>query len=217
MKLHTNFRDYYDHAIGYGIDEKVHYNRRTAEAEISVRSKADFPPDWINSHLLGFCGKIYPVVRLDKLNVAIHDSDHDEESRIVDTFYAYSFAEAREKADEWDELCDGFWCSNDAERLKIKQFYQDWSFDDDQVFLEHKTPCRILRLDKNQKTGLINPPLKDYGFDRIKDGFAAFQDISMYLANILVEQKETAAVEDKFRIEQHGFDLKKSFRKEKQQ
>lgn len=72
-----------------------------------------------------------------------------------------------------------------------------------------------MMLGRNPSEGLINPRLKDYGFERIKDSFAAFQEISMYLSNILVEQKETAAVEDKFRIEQHGFDLKTSFRKEK--
>jgi hypothetical protein len=59
--------------------------------------------------------------------------------------------------------------------------------------------------------------LKDYGFDRIKDSFTAFQEISMYLSNILVEQKEVVKVEDNVRIEKHGFDLKKSFRKEKKQ
>jgi hypothetical protein len=38
---------------------------------------------------------------------------------------------------------------------------------------------------------------------------------SSCLSNALVEQKETVAVEDKYRIEQHGFDSKSSFRKEK--
>jgi hypothetical protein len=63
--------------------------------------------------------------------------------------------------------------------------------------------------------GLLNPRLKDIGFERIKDAFSAFQEISMYLANILVEQKKIAHVDDKYRIEQHGFDLKQSFRHRK--
>lgn len=50
-------------------------------------------------------------------------------------------------------------------------------------------------------------------FDRIKDAFTAFQEISMYVANILVEQKPVESVSDKYRIEKHGFDLKESFRK----
>lgn len=76
-------------------------------------------------------------------------------------------------------------------------------------------PLWIFYFNHNQINGIINPRLKDYGFDRIKDGVAAFQEISMYLSNILVEQKETVVIEDRLRVEQHGFDLKTSFRKPK--
>lgn len=63
--------------------------------------------------------------------------------------------------------------------------------------------------------GILNPCLKDFGFERIKDGFSVFQDLSMYLANILIEQKPVATVDDKHRIEKHGFDLRESFRNTK--
>ena len=68
----------------------------------------------------------------------------------------------------------------------------------------------------NETNVIANPRLKDYQFERIKDSTTAFQEISMYLANILVEQKPVAEVEDKYRVEQHGFDLKDSFRNTKQ-
>lgn len=101
------------------------------------------------------------------------------------------------------------------QKSHIKQFFQDWSWQDDKLFLQHKVPIWVRTVHSYYKTGTLNPKLKDYGFERIKDSFTAFQEISMYLSNILVEQKEIAQVEDKYRIEQHGFDLKKSFRKEK--
>lgn len=216
MRLHTNFRDYYDNAVGYGIDENVHYNRFTKEVEINIKPKADFPPAALETYLLGFCGKIYPLIKLEKLNKSVYDCDYGgNDSKIIETFYAYSFEEGEGKSRQWEEFSRGFEYINDRERLRVKQFYIDWSFQNDELFIEHKTPAWIISLDRNQKTGLVNPRLKDYEFERIKDSFTAFQEISMYLSNILVEQKETAAVEDKFRIEQHGFDLKKSFRKEK--
>jgi len=90
-------------------------------------------------------------------------------------------------------------------------------FHDYDIFLEFKVPVWAVILGRSGSSGILNPRLKDYGFDRIKDSFTTFQEISMYLSNILVEQKETVVVQDKFRIEQHGFDLKKSFRKEKKQ
>ena len=101
------------------------------------------------------------------------------------------------------------------ERLKIIQIFTDWKWNDDEIFLEHKTPIWVKPLEHYRNTAVINPKLNDYGFDRIKDSFTAFQEISMYLSNILVEQKDIVKVEDKYKIENHGFDLKTSFRKEK--
>ena len=218
MRLHTDFHDYYDNAVGYGIDENVHYNRFTKEVEININSKADFPPSSLETYLLGFCGIIYPIVKLSKLNKSIYDCEYDYgDYKIIETYYSYSFEEAEEKYREWEDFCNGFGYTNDRERLRTKQFYVDWNLQNDEVFLKYKTPSWFIKLERNQKTGFINPKLKDYGFDRIKDSFTAFQEISMYLSNILVEQKEIAVIEDKFRIEQHGFDLKTSFRKEKKQ
>jgi hypothetical protein len=216
MKLHTGFHDYYDNAVGYGIDENVHYNRFTKEVVIKIKPRADFPPAGLETYLLGFCGKIYPVIKMEKLSRSVYDCEYDYgDYEIIEKYYAYSFEEADGKYHEWGEFCEGFGYSNNRERIELKQFFMDWSFQDDEIFLEYETPAWVVRLDRNEKTGFINPELKDFGFDRIKDSFTAFQEISMYLSNILVEQKENAAVEDKFRIEQHGFDLKKSFRKEK--
>lgn len=218
MKLRTNFHDYYDNAVGYGIDENVHYNRFTKEVEIKIKPRADFPPVSFESYLLGFCGKIYPIIELEKLSRSIYDCEYDYgDFEIVEKYYAYSFEEADSKYQEWAEFCRGFSYSNNREEVELKQFFIHWSFQDDEIFLEHKTPSWIVRVNRNQATGFINPKLKDYGFERMKDSFTAFQEISMYLSNILVEQKEITIIEDKFRIEQHGFDLKKSFRKEKKQ
>lgn len=43
MKLHTDFRDYYDYAVGYGVDENVHFNRFSKEVEIHIDPSSDFP------------------------------------------------------------------------------------------------------------------------------------------------------------------------------
>jgi hypothetical protein len=215
MRLHTDFHDYYDNAVGYGIDNNVHYNRFTKEVEINIKSRTDFPPNYFAAYLLGFCGQIYPIFKLKKYERSIYAWENDyEENQVGETFYAYSFQEAEEKSKEWGDYTESFGGSNDRETLKMKQFYFDWNFLDNEVFLQYKCPTWIVELGRN-RTGLINPKLKDYGFERIKDPFTAFQEISMYLSNILVEQKEVVKIEDKFRIEQHGFDPKISFRQEK--
>ena len=215
MRLHTDFHDYYDNAVGYGIDENVFYSRFTEKVEIFVKSRFDHAG--VNGGLLGFCGTIFPFVLFARY----------ENSEIVERYCAYNVEEYEKKTDEWGN--DGFAFSRrfaeqyrkiqskrrENQKSKARQFFVDWYSQSNDVFLEFKVPVWTVMLGRNSSAGLINPCLKDYGFERIKDSFTAFQEISMYLSNILVEQKETAVVEDKFRIEKHGFDLKTSFRKGK--
>lgn len=215
MKLHTDFHDYYDNAVGYGIDENVHYNRFTKEVEINIKARADYPYNF-DLCLLGFCGNIFPVIKINKLSHSRYSCEYEyDDYQVVEVYYAFSIDEANQKYQEQDDFCDGYYYLDGRELLQLKQFFIDWSFQSDEIFLLHKCPSWIFNLERNSTKGIINPKLKDYGFNRIKDSFTAFQEISMYLSNILVEQKEVAKIEDKFRIKQHGFDLKTSFRREK--
>ena len=200
MRLHTDFHDYYDNAVGYGIDNKVHYNRFTKEVEIKIKSRFDFPSH-NNAGLLGFCGKIYPFIELKKFDQKYDDEIDWDDYKIAELYYAYSFDEYKRKESDWADYSDDFGYYDHWKETRLKQFFIDWEFQSDDIFLEYKVPIWTLKLYRNQSTGIINPKLKNYGFDRIKDSFTTFQEISMYLSNILVEQKETAIVEDKFRIE----------------
>ena len=210
MRLHTDFHDYYDNAVGYGIDENVHYNRFAKKVEIQFKPKFDF--DYSGKGLLGFCGKIYPFRLIQKYN---RNRKQGEEFKIIERFFAFSFEEYKTKESEWEDCSYDFGYFYSKQETKLKQFFINFSEQNDEIFLKYKVPIWTFMIGRSKETGLINPKLKDYGFDRIKDSFTAFQDISMYLSNILVEQKEVAVIEDKYRIEQHGFDLKTSFRKEK--
>lgn len=222
MRLHTDFHDYYDTAVGYGIDENVHYNRFTKEVELILARKTDHPVGIYSGELflLGFCGEIFPLIEIQTTN---------KERQIIYQKFAYNYDELIEFQNERIRYYNLFplskWYFRRAEivdfpkdeKSRIKQYFQDWRWKDDSIFLRNKVPIWVKKLRHYNKIAILNPKLKDYGFDRIKDSFTAFQEISMYLSNILVEQKEIAVVADKFRIEQHGFDLKKSFRKEKKQ
>jgi hypothetical protein len=215
MKLHTDFHDYYDTAVGYGIDENVHYNRFTKEVEIKFKPKKDFPRVITSAtpYLLGFCGETYPVLKVVKYEDAKNDYNN---FNVIDSFYAFSYQELKDKKVEWHGFGRFFEYNDKRREIETKQFFTDWKYKDDRLFLEYKSPIWVLDLKHHYEQKIIlNPKLIDYGFNRIKDSFTVFQEISMYLSNILVEQKEVIKIEDKYRIEQHGFDLKTSFRKEK--
>ncbi len=212
MRLHSDFHDYYDHAVGYGIDEKVHYNRFTKPADINLRSELDRPIH-PRSGILGFCGKLFPFIQLSRFDKK-RDCDWEDEydGKIVEDYFAFSLDEYREKDEAWDEYSDDIGYSDD---IRLKQFFVDWRSDNDKLFVELKCPVWLMRFYERSPNGLLNPVLKELGFDRIKDAFSIFQEISMFLANILVEQKTVDSVDDKHRIQQHGFDLKESFRNTK--
>ncbi len=215
MKLHTDFQDYYDYAVGYGVDKNVHYNRFSKSARISIKSQRNLP-HFQDANLLGFCGEIYPFITIKKFNRKYDSCEFDsDELKVVETFHAYSYKEYKNKEAEWEDYSDSFGYMSQSMDLKLKQFFLDWRLRDDAVFLEHKVPVWKIELDEPIYNGTLNPRLKDYNFEVVKDAFTAFQEISMYLSNILIEQKEIAEIEDKYRIEQHGFDKKLSFRHRK--
>lgn len=212
MKLHSDFHDYYDYAVGYGIDEKVHYNRFTKPVDINLKSELDRPLHR-RSGILGFCGKLYPFVQLSRYDKKRDFHWEDEyDGKIVEEYYAFGLDEYNGKEETWAEYSDDFGHSDD---IRLKQFFLEWRKDDDKLFVQLKCPVWLMRFYKKSPNGLLNPRLKELDFERIKDPFTAFQEISMYLANILIEQKEIETVDDKHRIEQHGFDSKQSFRHRK--
>lgn len=215
MRLHTDFHDYYDNAVGYGIDEKVHYNRFSRSVDIQLRSVADRPVH-PRSGILGFCGSLLPFVSLRRYDKK-HNCDYVDEydGRVIETFYAFGFEEYRTKETDWYDYSDDLGYFGGSEEIKLKQFFLDWKIESDDVFIDQRCPVWSMQFYDQSPNGTLNPCLKDFGFERIKDRFSAFQDISMYLANILIEQKPVATIDDKHRIEQHGFDLKKSFRNTK--
>jgi len=212
VRLHSDFHDYYDYAVGYGIDEKVHYNRFTKSVDINLKSELDRPLHR-RSGILGFCGKLFPFVQLSRYDKKRNCDWEDEyDGIIVEVYYAFSLEEYLQKEQTWDEYSDDIGRSDD---IRLKQFFLDWRKDKDKLFVELKCPVWMMRFYQESPSGLLNPRLKDLDFERIKDSFTAFQEISMYLANILVEQKQIASVDDKDRIEGHGFDIKQSFRDRK--
>lgn len=211
MRLHSDFHDYYDHAIGYGIDEKVHYNRYRKEVAINLRSHVN-RPFHRNSGLLGFCGTIFPFIELHR-----YDRDLDESGRlkIIETGFAFSESEYIQIQKEFTDVRRAFYSYPYPNDPKLKQYFGDWAGVCDRVFLEHRVPIWSAKFYLAEPNGILNPRLKDYAFEKKKEPFTAFQEISMYLANILIEQKEVDTVDDKHRIEQHGFDLRQSFRHRK--
>src|SRR5688572_25745969 len=121
MRLHTDFHDYYDNAVGYGIDDNVHYNRFTKKVEINLKPKKDFPRVFFHTtpFLLGFCGEIHPI--LEFLRYEKIENDFEEFNKVIDCFYAYTYEDLIEKQIEWQWEKDNFIYSDKRREIETRQ------------------------------------------------------------------------------------------------
>jgi len=236
-------KDYYDGVAGTtGIDKTIVYERDIIEVDDkdmpmyfqkktfynNFRERENNPFYKLgNSHIdnkywkkypyysyfiIGFCGKLYVGWKLYSLNK--HTTDFNNVITTI-TYDKDLMIKLFEKKTYWGHFQDNL--------NYILQFdAMDW-------FRKMNTPCFVY--DQNydgishinlKYSGqnhnakfIINPVLKNYEFYKIFDAFQTFQEISMFLGGVLGKgEKEVVEVADKYKITQHGFDYKWSFRKE---
>ena len=239
MRIISDFHDYYDSAQQFGQDQSIIYHRKQieycvnetpttkfnniqkadgvlAELHDKLFQRGDF---WFNfnyySNVLAskksgtfyythgrlvFCGKIYNYLK-------VTTSSYNENNLVV--FY---------DMDSFATFCDVHEIDLHTNKQKFhkKTPYQkikshlehNYGFDE-AFFVENKFIC----VDFVDNRITVNPCIKDIEFYRVMDPFMCFQEIDSYICGKLsFPQNAMVEIEDKYRIEQHGFD-KHSFRK----
>jgi hypothetical protein len=218
MIIHGGKPDYYDRARGYGIDPALHYIR-TSSCVYHAELKAKLPAAaleglGLNSTsrlgesqfrgLVGFCGRWYPCIEV--LIGEQSDLAYSFESlRTLSPSYRQELAAAQKRKQRFGRR----WRRRDDK----KDFLNRQPSHHDAVFLELGAPVLLAFVKSGKLRIETNPNLKDLQFYKVVEPFTAFQEISMYLGNQLARQQDPENVPDKYRIEQHGFDPKWSFRK----
>lgn len=208
MLIVSEFHDYYDTAIAHGVDKTVVYRR-----EHKVIGKDPSYPQIItdvkrrNWHsrtfVVGFAGNLYPGVWIERAagsDDQVFYSLDDFERWLADVG-----AEVRE--DKW------FWRgSTDLLHSQVRRNHFDAAKHKGllKIFTDHRTPIFLWRRDQV----VINPTLKEWKFQKVKDPFTAFQDIYMFISGVLgVDARETVQISDKDLASKRGHDGKYSFRK----
>lgn len=224
MRIISKFSDYYDSVMKEGQDRSVVYVREKAIVEVPRKQESILPH--VNSSLsvgyyaalsinnvdrrefmyLGFCGKIYPVLRIEFANE-------------VNCFYSFedvkSFCE--EKGIEFRKSAyrvRNFLGHLDARRIEdTKYFFEQNTSQLSHLFHNHNVPCFIYFKDNNGAKLELNPNLKDLKFFKVKDTYSCFQDISMYVSGVLKSPENLMVkISDQDKLSKHGFD-KWSFKK----
>ncbi len=235
MQIQSSFKDYYDGAVSTGIDKTIIYKRSNSEVQLEDGFFIDdlpqhFPDNfgrevYINgmSHpdrqyckwmIIGFCGVYY---------VAVFNTMPDD----VKTHSMAYFGEDILKLD-WQERKSSRKFVHP--KVIIEQMLKQWHLKtDNDLFFKFNSPIFVKEIQhslskyewKNKQLYLnkfeINPNLNNYQFYKVQDAFTAFQALQSYISGVLgTKENQIIEVSNKDKIVKAGFDLKTSFRKDKE-
>jgi hypothetical protein len=236
MKINSSYKDYYDSASSLGIDKSIVYNRESSEIQIEETFFIDglpqhFPDDfpetleyifdkssekrnYCDFKIVGFCGLYFVGLFNTTANGAKPRSMayYGEEISLLD----------------WKTISKNK--RYPSEMLVVKEAVKKWNFKrDDSIFIKLNAPIFVAHIQhslskyemKNRGLYLdkfeINPNLNDYQFYKMADSFSAFQSIQSYISGVLgTQENNIIEVDNKSKILKAGFDLKTSFRKDKE-
>lgn len=239
MLVISKFHDYYDTIAKLGVDKEYVYDRTEKTIKGTFGKKDGIRGHWpydeeygvtkansttkysVHKMVIGFCGKLYPVIVVDKK----WSNDKEERYSLYTTDKVHEFFE-KEKVSLEDK--NRFWSMRDfsvKSKKSLDNFFAGSEFKELELeFQRHKVPVFIYGRFPDPKKPImrghdkehlvLNPKLKDYGFVKVKDPVSAFQDIYMYLAGVLgITHLKTPEFSDKLKAQAKGHDGKYSFRK----
>lgn len=223
MRIISNFKDYYDIGMTYGQDPTLVYLRKTEEIPegnklCKILAKAPYSISYpgrpygvgLDIHLIGFCGRLYPLigykntthVKGDLVDFIISQNDYLKRPLIE--------ASLNKPLSRWG-FCSEFTLKN----------YEEWvknvtDLDATDCCIKIQAPIfRISRYSGERMHFEKNPMLKEMGFQSVKPPVEAFQELSMFIGSALVSEKEVPVkVSDTVLRDKHGFD-EWSFRRKK--
>lgn len=189
----------------------------------SYRYNGDYHYDNVFSrlqrHKICFCGKIYVAysIFLDGKETFFYDIDS------VDKFIETQPKKVREQYLAKDKKYYKSQRERDCKRDSIAQRLSNQgkpsvaaTYCQVNALPIVATPWSVVLNGPNPINIVFSPNLKDYEFFRIKDAYTAYQEIYQFMANVAFPNRPIPDVSDKDMIVAKGFDLKTSFRKEKQ-
>lgn len=234
MRIISKHRDYYDSALAYGADMGLVYERRTRTLDVApddlgaaldlrraprrlghlartadgLRETGAFDPA-----LLLFCGRAYPLMMHDHHG---RPAEGRGSSVLWTPEEVGAAVEATGNPGRWETLSmEGVRAA--LSRAAVAAWFNAQAPADlaSEAHARHGTPV-ILYRGMDGRSGwqaVLDPVLADLAFYRVKDAFAAFQDIAMYLGGVLRSpERPGAEIPDQVRAEKHGLDAS-SFRR----
>ena len=212
MRIISKFKDYYDIGQSLGIDPSIVYVRNTVDLTHPFNIYNHYGD--LRWAVIGFCGKIYPVVYHSK-NIGV-----GVESKTI-SIISYNEQEVlsycrQNGIDTYIQTLEGNRDWTDK-RSGVEKFFDTTpncflaNFPD----LFHTNSVAIFIVLPYQNKIVLNPLLRSWHFYKVFDSYRAFQELSMYVGGILSTPiKPVLVPTDDIMRDIKGFD-RFSFRKDK--
>ena len=190
MRIISDFHDYYDCIQGLGQDQTVVYlrKRETIGGWQSTSKANHYSVKWqkslTNHRIIGFCGKIIPMIELYVTEDAKPCRCWSIED--VDKFMQNSLSKGQLRAYRSTRWTRGF--SSDRRRHLFEAFFINSDRRQNNyecLFRKHHVPIFVVGGDRQRQRIVLNACLKRVEFYTQFDNFRAFQEISMYMGGVL--------------------------------
>jgi hypothetical protein len=235
MRIISPFRDYYDGVQRQDQDRSLVYVRNPTQTIIQngnspfpsfsnsywVRHDSNFT---INPHFIGFCGVVYPALKLNKYTFNYQTG---LPSNI--TSYCYTIDDADKFVTaNFPKQLDNYNKPKKAKSSFKDKWYKQWRRAYFVEYFDRFKEIQGKHIDVFLKTSPIfvsfylksdlfynyDCGLKEYEFFKKFDSYRAYQELSMYLGGLAYPNKPIPQLTDELLAHAHGFD-KFSFRKDK--
>lgn len=231
MKIISKFHDYYDTASAHGVSD-VYFQRAESHQtykgpliDLMIRLRYWDSTQFFTPCFVLFCGKVYPMIRIKPGNPYVFPAPEPFYLTCLEDWDRYEAKQRDERAaDKW-----AIWNDWPRPRYRNDSYYdvskQGWAeileaakaIDCTEELRALNAPVAMLESTyRNAFQLTVNPRLATYGFQKVKSPFEAYQEIDSFLSGVLGSNRNPPIdITDIQRLENHGFDKVRSFRKMK--
>lgn len=222
MKIISKYHDYYDSVQGVMFDDDIKYIRTSVEHELKFRLPFNSVKTFFNLSIIGFCGKLYPVIICTNLNYQENSEIYDyiikNNKKVIkrrydimpDTFITYDMDEGFTLARSTRHKLQNK--NNSKHIARLNDFCRELMSLD--LFKRYETPIFSIQYSRDNN-GLVldtGPELKDFNFQHVFDPYSAYQELVMWIGNQATNEWPPQITDDIVLRDSKGFD-KMSFKK----
>jgi hypothetical protein len=225
MRIISSFRDYYDCVQSQGQDQTLVYLRQPREEKLPelfsfteiLHRNCYFPDTFLSGcFIVGFCGRIYPILRVQ------HPSRRDIQPALcftlddVDAFVHTAFkAQVIERYFSTKRQSYRRETWRHPSHNQFGRFFQEAAECRDKYkHLFQEKHCPVFTCWVGCECVITyNARLADMEFYRLVEPYTAFQEIAMFLGGMASPEKPIPKIDDKTLAQAKGFN-QWSFRKE---